>query len=73
MSRTMGRKRVVAAASRVAGRSLIVATLDHNQMAELYVVRRELEGLAARLAARVEVGRAEGVDLPDFSPDGLAA
>lgn len=34
------------------GRSLIVATLNHNQMAELYVVRRELEGLAARLAAR---------------------
>ena len=33
-------------------RSLIVASLDHNQMAELYVVRRELEGLAARLAAR---------------------
>lgn len=34
------------------GRSLIVASLDHNQMAELYVVRRELEGLAARLAAK---------------------
>ncbi len=34
------------------GRSLIVASLDHNQMAELYVVRRELEALAARLAAR---------------------
>jgi DNA-binding GntR family transcriptional regulator len=34
------------------GRSLIVASLDHNQMAELYVVRCELEGLAARLAAR---------------------
>ena len=34
------------------GRSMIVASLDHNQMAELYVVRRELEGLAARLAAR---------------------
>ncbi|MEN8740429.1 MAG: GntR family transcriptional regulator [Phaeobacter gallaeciensis] len=34
------------------GRSLIVASLDHNQMAELYVVRRELEGLAARLAAQ---------------------
>ena len=34
------------------GRSLIVASLDHNQMAELYVVRRELEGLAAHLAAR---------------------
>ena len=34
------------------GRSLIVASLDHNQMAELYEVRRELEGLAARLAAR---------------------
>jgi len=34
------------------GRSLIVASLDHNQMAELYVVRAELEGLAARLAAQ---------------------
>ncbi len=34
------------------GRSLIVATLDHNQLAELYAVRSELEGLAARLAAR---------------------
>jgi len=34
------------------GRSLIVASLDHSQMAELYVVRTELEGLAARLAAR---------------------
>jgi DNA-binding GntR family transcriptional regulator len=34
------------------GRSLIVASLDHNQMSELYVVRRELEGLAARLASR---------------------
>jgi len=34
------------------GRSLIVATLDYNQLAELYVVRAELEGLAARLAAR---------------------
>jgi len=33
------------------GRSLIVASLDHNQLAELYVVRAELEGLAARLAA----------------------
>jgi DNA-binding GntR family transcriptional regulator len=34
------------------GRSLIVASLDHSQMAELYTVRTELEGLAARLAAR---------------------
>ena len=34
------------------GRSLIVAALDHNQLAELYIVRAELEGLAARLAAR---------------------
>ncbi|MGR3616384.1 MAG: GntR family transcriptional regulator [Paracoccaceae bacterium] len=34
------------------GRSLIVASLDHNQMAELYMVRRELEGLAAGLAAQ---------------------
>ncbi len=34
------------------GRSLIVAALDHNQLAELYTVRTELEGLAAFLAAR---------------------
>jgi DNA-binding GntR family transcriptional regulator len=33
------------------GRSLIVSSLDHTQMAELYVVRGELEGLAAKLAA----------------------
>lgn len=33
-------------------RSLIVASLDHNQLAELYTVRAELEALAARLAAR---------------------
>ncbi len=34
------------------GRSLIVASLDHAQMAELYAVRTELEALAARLAAQ---------------------
>lgn len=34
------------------GRSLVVAYLDHNQLAELYVVRAELEGLSARLAAK---------------------
>ncbi|RED12832.1 GntR family transcriptional regulator [Pontivivens insulae] len=34
------------------GRSLIVASLDHDQLGELYVVRAELEGLAARLAAQ---------------------
>lgn len=34
------------------GRSLIVASLTHNQMSELYAVRSELEGLAARLAAQ---------------------
>lgn len=34
------------------GRSLIVASLDHSQLAELYVVRAELEGLAASLAAQ---------------------
>jgi DNA-binding GntR family transcriptional regulator len=34
------------------GRSLIVASLDHNQLAELYTVRAELEALAGRLAAR---------------------
>jgi len=34
------------------GRSLIVASLDYNQLAELYVVRAELEGLAARMAAQ---------------------
>ena len=34
------------------GRSLIVASLDHAQTAELYAVRQELEALAARLAAQ---------------------
>lgn len=34
------------------GRSLIVASLDHNQTSDLYVVRSVLEGLAAGLAAR---------------------
>lgn len=34
------------------GRSLIVATLSHDQIGELYVVRAEMEGLAARLAAQ---------------------
>ncbi len=34
------------------GRSLFVASLDHNELAELYAVRAELEGLAARLAAQ---------------------
>ncbi|MBC6443121.1 MAG: GntR family transcriptional regulator [Rhodobacteraceae bacterium] len=34
------------------GRSLIVASLDHNQVAELYEVRSMLEGLAARLSAK---------------------
>lgn len=34
------------------GRSLVVAALDHDQMGELYVVRAELEALAARLASQ---------------------
>lgn len=34
------------------GRSLMVATLDHDQLTELYAVRIELEALAARLAAQ---------------------
>ncbi len=34
------------------GRSLVVSTLDHDQLGELYVLRAELEALAARLAAR---------------------
>ncbi|MEM7059900.1 MAG: GntR family transcriptional regulator [Pseudomonadota bacterium] len=34
------------------GRSLRVATLDHDQLGELYEVRAHFEGLAARLAAR---------------------
>ena len=34
------------------GRSLIVSSLDHNELAELYVVRSELEGFAAELAAQ---------------------
>lgn len=32
-----------------------------------------MEGAAARLAARVELVRAEGHDLPDFTPEGLTA
>ncbi|MBA3325948.1 MAG: GntR family transcriptional regulator [Rhodobacteraceae bacterium] len=34
------------------GRSLVVSSLDHDQLGELYVVRAELESLAARLAAQ---------------------
>jgi DNA-binding GntR family transcriptional regulator len=34
------------------GRSLVLARLDHDQLGELYVVRAELEALAARLAAQ---------------------
>jgi len=34
------------------GRSLMIAALDHTQLAELYTVRAELEALAASLAAR---------------------
>ena len=34
------------------GRSMRVSSLDHDQLGELYVVRAELEGLAARLAAQ---------------------
>ena len=38
--------------ARAEGRRLIVASLDHDQMGELYEVRGVVEGLAARLAAR---------------------
>ena len=34
------------------GRSLMVASLNHNQVGELYTVRAELEGLATFLAAQ---------------------
>ena len=34
------------------GRSLIVASLSHDEIGELYTVRAELEALAARLAAQ---------------------
>ena len=34
------------------GRSMVVASLDYEQLAELYVVRAELEALAASLAAK---------------------
>ena len=37
------------------GRSLIVASLDHDQIAELYIVRTELEALAAKHAAPEEI------------------
>ena len=36
----------------VEGRRLVVATLDHDQLGELYEVRGVVEGLASRLAAR---------------------
>ena len=61
------------------GRSLIVASLDHIQLAELYTVRAELEGLAARLAARHATAEEQKVleemvdahDLLDASPESL--
>ena len=34
------------------GRSMVVSSLDHDQLGELYVVRAELESLAARLATQ---------------------
>lgn len=34
------------------GRSMVVSSLNHDQLGELYVVRAELEGLAAKLAAQ---------------------
>ena len=34
------------------GRSMVVASLDHDQLGELYAVRAQLEGLAAQLAAQ---------------------
>jgi len=34
------------------GRSMMVSSLNHDQLGELYVVRAELEGLAAQLAAQ---------------------
>ena len=36
----------------IEGRRLVVASLDHDQLGELYEVRGVVEGLAARLAAR---------------------
>ena len=58
------------------GRSMVVASLDHHQLAELYAVRAELEGLAARLADRVVVingGRviADGPPLEALRPEVL--
>jgi len=43
------------------GRSLFVSALDHNQIADLYVVRAELEGLAAKLAARTATNEEQRV------------
>ena len=43
------------------GRSLFVSSLDHNQIADLYVVRAELEGLAAKLAARTATNEEQRV------------
>ncbi len=43
------------------GRSLFVSSLDHNQIADLYVVRAGLEGLAAKLAARTATSKEQRV------------
>jgi len=46
------------------GRSLIVASLDYNQLSELYTVRAELEGLAARLAAILPAPQSRSASRP---------
>ena len=50
------------------GRSLVVSSLDHDQLGELYVVRAELEGLAARLAAQHAAPEEVRVLLGDGAP-----
>ena len=43
------------------GLSLFFSSLDQNQIADLYVVRAELEGLAAKLAARTATNEEQRV------------
>ncbi len=56
-------------AARDARGGLVVATLDYDQLGELYAVREMAEGFAARLAARhaspVEIGILEDLVLDD--------
>lgn len=48
----LGRLESQGVVSRAGGRGVVVASLDYDQLGELYDLREVVEGLAARLAAR---------------------